>query len=136
MLQMIRVVTIFAFFGQAAAAIALLQTTAATETPWWAGLGIGGILAGTIAHFYRQDRTASEGRLLEQMERQRERYEVLLATAQTDRQDIVRLYETLSQTLVDNARATNALAHILQTRPCLVHDDAAIRETLNPPPRK
>ena len=33
------------------------------EIKWFASLGVGGILAGVMFFFYRQDRTASEARL-------------------------------------------------------------------------
>lgn len=42
------------------AGIVLLQ---ATEAPNWATLGIGGVLAGIMFWFYRQDRERSEKRL-------------------------------------------------------------------------
>lgn len=41
----------------------LLQ--AASEVPGWASLGVGGVLAGGMFYFYRQDRKGSEEKLSE-----------------------------------------------------------------------
>jgi hypothetical protein len=42
-------------------AVLLLQTAA--DVPNWAPLGVGGVLAGVMFYFYRQDRLESEKRM-------------------------------------------------------------------------
>lgn len=105
------------------------------ETPWWAGLGIGGILAGVIAHFYRQDRKDAEIRfermmVEQQAERERsdERLHAVIQQYQDDRQDILKLFSTLHQVLVQSAKATGELSHVLRGRPCLLDAEAQIRK--------
>jgi hypothetical protein len=58
--------TAAAYFCLPAATLAFaLFQSAVTGAPDWAGLGIGGILAGVMFWFYRQDRLASEARAAE-----------------------------------------------------------------------
>ncbi len=51
---------------------ALIETT--SEYQWLASLGVGGVLAGILLVFYRQDRKSSEDRLSQERKASEDRY--------------------------------------------------------------
>jgi gas vesicle protein len=62
--------------------LAILQAASPEVTPFWPGLGIGGVLAAVVLKFYRDDRKTSEDRYEKLAKEAQERYAALAKEAQ------------------------------------------------------
>jgi hypothetical protein len=85
-----------------------LQVVSTPEiTPFWPGLGVGGILAGVVLKFYRDDRKASEDRYERLAQESRTQYSAL-AKESNERAAVIA--SDFRQIVEDNTRALTTLS--------------------------